>query len=75
MTLDIMLLGLQYSFHLLTNQILDIINYGFNSDIEAEGKEPTFKKVISAGRDRLGVRDWHVHTAVFKIDSQQGPTV
>lgn len=42
MTLDIMLIGLQYSFHLLTNQILDIIDYGFNSDIEAEGKGPTF---------------------------------
>ena len=24
---------------------------------------------------RLGVWDWHVHTAVFKIDNQQGPTV
>ena len=23
------------------------------------------------GRDRLGVWDWHVHTAVFKIDNQQ----
>ena len=27
------------------------------------------------GRDRLGVWDWQVHTAVFKIDKQQGPTV
>ena len=27
------------------------------------------------GRDRLGVWDWHVHTATFKIDNQQGPTV
>ena len=27
------------------------------------------------GRDRLGVWDWHVHTAIFKIDNQQGPTV
>ena len=25
-------------------------------------------------RDRLGVWDWHVHTAIFKIDNQQGPT-
>ena len=22
-----------------------------------------------AGRDRLGVWDWHVHTAIFKIDT------
>ena len=26
-------------------------------------------------RDRLGVWDWHVHTAIFKIENQQGPTV
>ena len=29
------------------------------------------------GGDRLGVGVWdgHVHTAIFKIDNQQGPTV
>ena len=27
------------------------------------------------GRDGFGVSDWHVHTAIFKIDNQQGPTV
>ena len=26
-------------------------------------------------RKRLGVWDEHAHTAVFKIDNQQGPTV
>ena len=26
-------------------------------------------------RDRLGVWDWHVRTAICKIDNQQGPTV
>ena len=26
-------------------------------------------------KSRLGVWDWHVHTAIFKIDNQQGPTV
>ena len=23
----------------------------------------------------MGVWDWHVHTAIFKIDNRQGPTV
>ena len=34
-------------------------------------------KVISPlwGRDSLGVWDGHVHTTIFKIDNQQGPTV
>ena len=27
------------------------------------------------GRDREGVWDGQVHTAIFKIDNQQGPTV
>ena len=27
------------------------------------------------GRGRLGVWDRHVHTAIYKIDNQQGPTV
>ena len=26
-------------------------------------------------KDRLGICNWHVHTAIFKIDNQQGPTV
>ena len=26
------------------------------------------------GRDSQGVWDGHVHTAVFKMDNQQGPT-
>ena len=40
-------------------------------------REPTYgyqgRRV--GGRDRVGVWDWHVHTAVFKIDNQKGPTV
>jgi len=27
------------------------------------------------GRDSQGVKDGHVHTAIFKMDNQQGPTV
>ena len=27
------------------------------------------------GRDSWEVWDWHVHTAIFKLDNQQGPTV
>ena len=27
------------------------------------------------GRDKLGVWDCHIHTTIFKIDNQQGPTV
>ena len=27
------------------------------------------------GRDKLGDWDWHIHTTIYKIDNQQGPTV
>ena len=26
-------------------------------------------------RDKLGVWGWHIHTPIYKIDNQQGPTV
>ena len=26
------------------------------------------------GRDKLGVWDKHIHTTIYKIDNQQGPT-
>ena len=31
--------------------------------------------VNTGGRDSQGVWDGHVHTTVFKMDNQQGPTV
>ena len=30
---------------------------------------------LPEGYKRLGVWDWHVHTAIFKVHKQQGPTV
>ena len=30
---------------------------------------------LPEGRDSYGVWDGHVHTAIFKMDNQQGPTV
>ena len=40
-------------------------------------KEQTYsyQEEMVEGRDRLGFSYWHVHTAIFKIVSQQGPTV
>ena len=34
-----------------------------------------YQGVRVGGRNGLGVWDWRVHTAIFKIDNQQGPTV
>ena len=31
--------------------------------------------MVARRRDSYGVLDGHVHTAVFKMDNQQGPTV
>ena len=30
---------------------------------------------MGRGRDRLGVWDWHLHTAIFKTDNQQGSSI
>ena len=34
-----------------------------------------YQRGKEVGRDKLGVWDRHIHTAIFKIDNQQGPTV
>jgi len=35
-----------------------------------------FKNLIrERGRNKLGVWDEHIHTTIYKIDNQQGPTV
>ena len=46
----------------------DELIYRTETDSEKELMSP-------GGRDRLRVWDWHVHTAIFKVDNQQGPTV
>ena len=33
------------------------------------------EKETLRGRDGLGGWDWNVHTAIYKIDQKQGPTV
>ena len=33
------------------------------------------KFMVAGGRDSQGVWDGHVHSAMFKMDNQQGPTV
>ena len=33
-----------------------------------------FKTERCRGRGGLGIWNWHVHTVIFKIDNQQGPT-
>ena len=33
------------------------------------------KRLAELPGNRLGVWDWHVHTAIFKTDNQQGPAV
>ena len=37
--------------------------------------ELTNAKGRMGGRGSLGVWDWHVHTAIFKMDNHQGLTV
>ena len=34
-----------------------------------------YQRVKVGGRDKLGVWKWHIHTTIYKIDNQKGPTV
>ena len=40
-----------------------------------ETKFRVMEKETLRGRDGLGGWDWNVHTAIYKIDQKQGPTV
>ena len=33
------------------------------------------KRGMGAGRDKLGAWDYYIHTTMYKIDNQQGPTI
>ena len=39
------------------------------------GNKHSYRREAWGTRDRLGVWDWHTHTAIFKIDKQQGPVL
>ena len=34
-----------------------------------------YQKGEGWGEDKLGVWDQHIHTTIYKIDNQQGPTI
>ena len=38
-------------------------------------REQTYSYWGKGERDRLVGWGWHIHTAIFKIDKQQGPTI
>ena len=44
-------------------------------DSQTETKLMLPKGKEGAGRDKVGSRDEHTHTTVYKIDKQQGPAV
>ena len=46
-----------------------------NSFCSGVKRETSYYKNLRWGRDSQGVWDGHVYTAVFKMDSQQGPTL
>ena len=49
----------------------------YKAETDSQTCEQTYgyQRGSMEGRDRLGIWDWLVHTAIFKIDNQQGPTV
>ena len=38
-------------------------------------KQTWLPKEKGGGRDKLGIWELHIHTNIYKIDKQQGPTV
>ena len=44
-------------------------------NIGAGQRKQTWLPQGKGGMDALGVWDYHIHTTIYKIDNQQGPTV
>ena len=49
----------------------------YKAETESQTQEQTYAswKGKEAWGDKLGVWDSHIHTTIYKIDKQQGPTV
>ena len=64
-----------YMWNLKENDINEII---YKAETDLHLRKRTNLRLLGGktlGEDTLGVWDWQVHIAVFKIDNQQGPTV
>ena len=46
-----------------------------NRPTDIEKKLIVIKRGWCQGLNKLGGWDWHMHTALYKTDNQQGPTV
>ena len=54
---------------------IEIIQMNLQSRSNSQRANLCLQRGTSGRRDRLGVWDGHVHTTIFKVDNQQGPTV
>ena len=49
--------------------------YKTETSSDLENKLMVTKGQRWGGEDKLGVWVWYIHTPIFKVDNQQGPTV
>ena len=49
--------------------------FGKKIQMNIKQKQTTNELMVGVGKNSQGVWDWHAHTAIFKMDNQQGPTV
>ena len=54
---------------------IELLINSYEESIEKNIPQENSLKKLLGRKDRLGAWDWHVHTAIFKIDNQQGSTV
>ena len=58
----------------LKNYINELI-YKIETDSQTQKTNLWLPKGIVAGEDKLGIWDQQIHTTIYEIDKQQGPTV
>ena len=57
--------------------LIKMYNRTYKTETDSKISKPNLglPKGKYGGRDKLGGWDWHIHTAIYKIDASQEPTV
>ena len=54
----------------------DTNEFIYKTETDSQRKQAYgYQRGKGVGRDKLGVWDKNIHTTIYKIDNQQGPTV
>ena len=65
-----------YRFHMESKKMMQMNLFTKQKQTHRHRKQTYgYQRGKMGGKDKLGVWDWQVHSTIFKINNQQGPTI